>query len=338
MSDVAAKAGVSQPTVSHVLNDKRDGIYISEETRARVKQIALEMGYQRNVSAAATRTGRFGSIALLLSTHACRSMLSPYLLAGLNDALATDDLHLTLATLPDAQLSDEGVVPKLLREWLCDGLLIDYTHAAPESMNDLIRSHRLPAVWINSKQDANCVYPDDFEAGRRATEYLMELGHQRVAYFDATHLLEEQSEHYSAHDRRRGYLNAIQQAGFTETLIIEPAYVPRMQVATRIHALLRSSSVPSAFVCYGQLEAEIIIMTAIELGMKIPKDLSVVVFGPPNGQCAIWPLTTLIVPEYQMGRRSVEMLCRKISTQENFPPIALPFEFETGGTTAPPSK
>ena len=67
-------------------------------------------------------------------------------------------------------------MPRLLTEACSDGLLIDYTHAIPPALLALIERHRIPAVWINSRQPLDCVRPDDEAAGYDATRRLLERG------------------------------------------------------------------------------------------------------------------------------------------------------------------
>jgi len=127
---IAEAAGVSIPVVSQVLNSK--GQRFRPETRRRVRQAAERLGYRPNNSARAMATGRLGCAALVLSTQGYRSTLPAELLRGIDEELARHNMHLTIARLPDEKLTREGYVPKILREWLSDGLLINYTSDIPD--------------------------------------------------------------------------------------------------------------------------------------------------------------------------------------------------------------
>jgi DNA-binding LacI/PurR family transcriptional regulator len=103
------------------------------------------------------RTGSFGCVALLLSTRQFHSALPIGLMEGIHDGLAERNLHLTFARVPDEKLTDEQEVPKFLREWMADGMIVNYTHDFPVRLLTLINEHEMPSIWTNAKLDADCV-------------------------------------------------------------------------------------------------------------------------------------------------------------------------------------
>src|SRR5215470_8292138 len=150
IKEIARRTGLSIPTVGNVLG--RSAYRYSADTRNRVMQACQELGYKPNASARAMRQGRFGCAALVLSrskqqTH---SHIPPGLLDGLDDALAQHDMHLTVSRLTDEELTSDGFVPKVLRESMADGMIVNYTHDIPQAMLDLIHAHHAPAVWLNA--------------------------------------------------------------------------------------------------------------------------------------------------------------------------------------------
>jgi LacI family transcriptional regulator len=144
---------------------------------------------------------------LIRSTVVGRSTLFRDLLIGIEDALAERDLYLTLARLPDQTLTEDNSVPKILREWMADGLLLNYHQDIPPRLQAIVEKHGLPSIWINSKHPTDCVYPADFETGRSATEHLLQMGHSRIAFATL------RTTHYSAADWEGGYAQAMQQSG-----------------------------------------------------------------------------------------------------------------------------
>lgn len=338
MSDVAKQAGVSRPTVSHVLNGRTENTFVSDKTRDRVLQAASSIGYKPNGSALAMKSGKFGNVALLLSTDTQRSGLPPQLWEGIHDELAARDLHLTIARLPDEKLHDAAVIPKILREWMCDGLLIDLTHCIPPALLQLIHSHQMPAVWINSKQEADSVYPDDFEAGRQAAEYLMELGHRRIAYLKAG-APPKGAAHYSESDRLAGVVAAIKTEGLQPMLL--PAQGQAKAVTSQeLLALLQSEERPTTIIGYGTDELTLVMLCAAQAGLQVPRDLSVLIFGEAQsatfGERAV---SQMIVPQAQVGREAVKLLLRKIErTEYSAPPVAVPFALSEGELCASPEK
>jgi LacI family transcriptional regulator len=154
--------------------------------------------------------GRFGCVALVLGSDVRRSDMPVGLLMGMQEALAAHDMHLSVTRLPDDKLTAEGTIPKVLRESMADGMIINYTHGIPAKMLDLIRGQGSPVVWVNTDLESDCVRPDDFAGAKLLTEHLLSLGHRRVLYtkFDS-------SDHYSGRERRAGYEAAMSSAGST---------------------------------------------------------------------------------------------------------------------------
>src|SRR4051794_33407113 len=181
IKEIARRTGLSIPTVGNVLG--RSASRYSADTRRRVLEACQELGYKPNASARAMRQGRFGCAALVLSRNKqSHSHIPNGLLDGLDDALAQHDMHLTVSRLTDEELTRGDFLPKVLRESMADGMIVNYTHEIPQAMLDLIHAHHAPAVWLNAKLKEDCVYPDDFGAAKAATEHLLALGHRRIAF------------------------------------------------------------------------------------------------------------------------------------------------------------
>lgn len=328
---IAERVGVSAMTASVVLNGAKPGTIVAEATRRKIEVAAAELGYKRNGSMVAARTGKFGNIALLLSTESNRSTLPQAVWNGIYDELAKHNLSLSMARLPDETLTDDGVVPKILREWMCDGILVDYTDHIPARMKQLIDAHQLPVVWINAQQEADCVFPDDLAAGIEATERLLEMGHRRITYLDFSHIADDPNVHYSAGERCEGYETVMRNAGLKPHFVARED-VPRTPVSRDLAQLLEAQR-PTALLCYGVAEAQTALVTAALLGWDVPQNVSVMTFERPNVLCAGYEITQLTVPETQVGREAVQMLMQKIEQPaRRFSPRALPFGFQTGQT------
>lgn len=333
MKEVALLAGVHQTSVSVVLNGSRSSAGISGATRQRILDAAEELGYRRNGSAYTVRTGRFGSVALLLSAKRGHSYLPPTLLAGLQESLARQDMTLIVCHVPDETLSDSGALPKILRERTCDGLIIDYNKDIPAPMIESIERHRIPAVWINSQQPADCVYPDDFEAGKEATRYLINLGHRRIAYADfATPVADDPTQHYSRKERREGYKAMMREHGL-ENLVWggKDFYHDQIEEGRR---LLSASESPTALIGYADWAMQGLSYAAAALGRQVPRDLSVVSFGPEQVDYMCRPLTMLIEPQEEIAQCATRMICEKIENPAlALAPQAITFTLQEGCST-----
>ena len=167
---VAERARVSSPTASFILNPQsnRKGCFTAA-TCEKVEAAAIALGYRRNGAAHSTATGRFNCVDLLLSRESVRSIVPLGLIEGVEAELAAAGQRLLISRLPDTELTDARKVPRLLQDLSSDGLLINYNSHVPPAMERLIGRFRLPAVWINSLHEADCVRPDDYAAGRDLT-------------------------------------------------------------------------------------------------------------------------------------------------------------------------
>lgn len=341
--DIAERAGVTHRTVSNVLAGNAKGVRSDARRRAeRIREIAEELGYRPNMSAKAIRRGRFNSVGLIASTTVNRSNFPGLLWQGIDEVLAARETQLVLSRLADQRLTDPAFVPQILRELSCDGLLINYTHGFPPRMRELVLEARLPSVWINARQSHDCVYPDDVAAGVIATEHLLQLGHSRIAFVTGVG-----SAHYSVSDRCRGYSQAMHAARH-EPICLGPGFdngLPREGAAVEDvtwDAMVRRKRFgdflaavrPTAVVTYGTMDALTLLFAATRLGLSVPGDLSIVnVSSNADTQVGL-AFSTVLVPEYEVGRTAAEMLFQRIETPEQLPGRAIAPAFVRGDTTA----
>jgi LacI family transcriptional regulator len=329
---LARHIGVGQKTVSRVFGAPG---YVSEAMREKVLAAARGLGYRPNNSARAMRTGRFNNVLLLKSAYRVVSYLPDLLLDGIQDTLARHNFTFTLAKFTDEELTRKDFVPKTLRELVADGFLVNYDTNFPQRMVNLIQAHPTPAVWINSKQNADCVYPNDFQAGRLATEHLLRLGHRRIAYLDF-YIRHGTVCHYSRTERLEGYRAAMREAGQAEILVTPEQPVPdpeKPDVAARIMA---GAERPTGAVSYSEQEALALMYgAATQYGLRVPRDLSIVTVGMGEFHLGV-PLTFVDNPMRQVGCAAVEMLLKKLEHPDQpQPPQAVEFTLVEGGSCAP---
>ncbi|MBS3733714.1 MAG: LacI family DNA-binding transcriptional regulator [Phycisphaerae bacterium] len=313
--DIASHVGVTKMTVSRALHGTGA---VSATTRQRILAAARELGYRPNAAARIMSRGKFGNIAVVLSAHEGRSYLPERALRGICQALSDRELQLTIAQLPDEKLTDAGFVPRLLREYCCDGMLIDYTDHIPDRMIGLIEKLRQPAIWLNRKQDHDCVYPDDYALGQQATRRLLAAGHRRIAYLDWGAGWKQLNEaHYSQRDRQAGYAEAMTAAGLTPQLIRRDdsdVVSHAGELCETVTALLAGDDRPTAFVAYAPHFARRAAAAALLRHLRVPEDLSLVAISG-GGQLSLddgRPLSTAAVPERNYGAAGVEAVLEKL--------------------------
>ena len=226
ISQIAERFGVTEATVYRAINSEEKGAYKRTAKRSQqIREMAERLGYRANASARAARTGRTGCVGMLVSPiPGARVDFTPNLETGIIEELAIRDQHMVKGYLP-ADLSDGGTaLPRLLTEWASDGLLLNYTHAIPDAVTQLVSRHDVPAVWINSPHEVDCVAPDDYAAAREGVEYFVARGHRRIL---AVHVGIWWSPdcHPSTTDRFAGYRDAMREASLTPMTIERPDQV-----------------------------------------------------------------------------------------------------------------
>ena len=338
IATIAAHMGVSRATVTHVLNGRAVEMRIRPETQRRVLEVARELGYRANASARAIRAGRFGNIALV------QSLLGQYLpnelLHGLTQAIADKDLHLVLTQVPDAVIEEESYLAHTMRDLSVDGVLIN-RHVGPTlPYLERIRRLRIPTVFLNVKQEFDCVHPDDVMGGRMASEFLLRLGHERIAYVDTE---EPENRHHSKEDRRSGYEQAMTSAGKPP----RPYFLPRdWQAAGRpstdqrvesARLLLARYDRPTAVIAYELAEAMAVVRAAYVLGLRVPEDLSLIQFHHWVDDRFFVPIHTVSNAMEMVGRNAVDLLLEKIERPEvPLPARVVPVTLLDGATCVPP--
>ncbi|MBC8136403.1 MAG: LacI family DNA-binding transcriptional regulator [Fibrella sp.] len=343
IATIASHMGLSKATVTHVLNGRANEQRIRPETKNRVLEVAQDLGYRANASARAIRAGRFGNIALV------QSLLGQYLprelLLGLMKAIANKDLHLVLSQVSDGVIDNDSYLPHTMRELSADGVLV-YRHVGfSQPFLEQIHKSRIPAIFLNVQQDSDCIHPDDLMGGRLATEFLLRLGHERIAYVDTEVYKNEfySNQHYSKHDRRSGYEQVMMATGRAPWVYLLPQEWEgngRIGVDQRVESaksLLSGDGRPTAVVAYELTEAMAVVHAAHLLGLRIPEDLSIILFHNRIDDRYFIPFHTVSNVMEKMGEEAVGMLIEKIEYPEiELPTKAVPMEMLEGATCMPP--
>lgn len=329
---LARKLGLSQFTISEAL---RGSGKVASETRQRVHDAAERLGYRIHASARATRTGRFGGIALLRGPMADVYWFPLDLLFGIEYKLDRLNQRLVMARLPSDISSDETAIPRLLRELSVNGALVHCNPAPPPSLPDFLKRFSVPAIYLNTKHPHDCVHPDDVTHGKLATNRLLEFGHRHIAY------LSRPGEHYSIADRLAGYRGAMRSKGLTPQLLDLPVTTRHddSELHTRLGGLLSGAGRPTGVVAYSLREADLVLHMALQIGLSVPHDLSVVCAAGDNTPLSenVFGVTSVELAWVDVGCQAVELLMRKIAApRQPVDSIAVSPRFREGRTHGPP--
>jgi LacI family transcriptional regulator len=335
LQDVAKSAGVSSATVSYVLNGRTD--QVSKAMQTKVLATAQRLGYRPNLAARTVSTGRFFSVLMVHGTRKNTNWLSWETVTAAYDELAARGYHMGYARIPDEQLTDPEYAPKFLQQWMCDGLLLNYIASVPQRMDELIRGHCLPSIWINVKAETDCIRPDDFAAGAMIVQRLLELGHRRIAYADLWlhRSLQHGHQHYSKPDRLEGCRQAMAQAGRQLELWCDADWAPGREVSFIRDRLSRANR-PTAVIGYSEREIRACQLAAAQVRLTLPADLSLATFGTPS----LLPTDELhvsmaVLPDARIGTEAVRLLLERIENSgASQPTKVIPFEWQAGWSVA----
>ena len=307
MTDIAKQAGVSQSTVSLVLNDV-PGSKVSTATRDAVLRIAAAIGYpvprhRRHGGAHERRLIVYLTDELATSPHTMQTIDGASAAAWDHDCL--------LAVF--AGRSDPQLESAILGQMLADPALLGviyatiFTRAAilPPELADT------PTVLLNchAKDGRHAsVVPSEVMGGYAATMHLIEAGHRRIGFINGETWLE------AAAGRLKGYRQALSTADIP--------YVPALvrvgdwQVGDGYeHAmsLLRAPHPPTALFCANDLMAVGAIEAARALHIEVPAQLSIVGYDDQDlARYTHPPLTTVLLPNHDMGRWAADTLIAQV--------------------------
>ena len=300
ISDVARLAGVSKSTASRALSGSG---YVSMKTRARVVAVAESLGYVPSSNAASLVTGRTQNIGVVMP-YVNRWFFAE-VLEGIQHELLDRGLDLTLYDAKPGTSARHKIFEDFIARKRFDGLIAVGLEPDDHELERLLKIGR-PVVSVVGSGDATTVVEiDDDYAARRATEHLVALGHQHIAFLGGGF-----GSHWAQVDRRRleGYLTAMKGAGLAQSIshIRSDVTLPGAYAAA-VDALGDVRGRPTAIVGSCDEVAIGAIIAARRLGVQVPSALSVI--GIDDHEFAeMFSLTTLRQAPRDQGRIAVELL------------------------------
>jgi LacI family transcriptional regulator len=315
MTQVAARAGVSVTTVSHVLSGRRP---VAEATRARVLRVIEELSYQPNTLAQGLRTRRTMTVALIVPD--LTNPFYPMVLRGLADVLVPAGYHAVVCNT-DGTREEEIAFLEAMTTRQVDGVVIAAFQLSRQDF--LAHVGDLPLVRLGGRAfDAelgDLVRSDDEGGMLQAARYLLEQGRSRLAYIGGT-------PHTGPSDRREGgYRRALREAGHAvdEELVVRGEFT-REAGRAAAERLLGRPGRPDAIACANDLIAIGVLDAARALGLDVPADLAVTGYDDIDAASLVIPaLTTVVNPARQVGRACGEALLRQLGAEEPEPPREL---------------
>ncbi|WP_306025931.1 LacI family DNA-binding transcriptional regulator [Oceaniradius stylonematis] len=297
--DVAARAGVSQPTVSRVFSSDPK---VSPDLARRVRRAADELGYRPNRLARSLITGRSRTIGLVLAY-----LDNPFYaeaIAHLSAALEARGYHIMVRIASNLAEEVDGVVDDMVDHQV-DGIILASVSMS-NALTGRLRDAKIPFVLFNrGQEDASLatVTSANFDGGRRAAHFLAAGGHERIAHISGW------QKSLNGRDRQAGFLAGLAENGLEPIDIIDSHY-SRDIAAAATRELFKGTIRPDAIFAGNDHMAFAVTETLrFGLGLKVPGDVSVI--GYDDVAMAAWPsfdLTTLRQPARRMAESASALL------------------------------
>lgn len=305
IQDVADRAGVSISTVSRVVNDA--GYPMRAETRQRVLEAVEALGFRpspiaRSLVGKPTRT--IGLIVPDISNP-----YYPLLSRGVED-VASEQGYTVIFCDTDRSAAKVRRYMEVLREKQTDGFIFAGGGLEEDGEPLLTEKDGGRVVLIGRHRwRFPSVQVDNIAAAYGATEHLIQLGHDRIAFISGPRNLT------SARDRLVGYRKAMKELGGKddESLVVEGDF--RSESGYEAAAsLLRRGSRPTAIFAANDRMAIAAMAAASDMGMRVPENVAVVGFDDtPNARYVRPALTTVALPSYEIGASAARLLLRLLA-------------------------
>lgn len=314
LDQVAEIAGVSRATVSRVINNQQN---VSKSTREKVQKAIEKSGYKPHAVARSLAKKETGIIGLVIPEAVSRLFSDPFF-APFIRAVTEEcndlgyELMLSLLTTPE---KEEELYPDVISNSFLDGLLIA-SNPVEDPLIEALIDDGTPFVSVgrHPNEQANYVDVNNYGGAKQATEYLLNLGHERVATITGP------LDQAPAIDRLRGYKDALKEANLEveDGLIYEGDFTEESG-SKGIHKLL--ANFPSAVFAANDLIAIGVLKELKEMNKKVPQDVALVGFDDIQASSAVEPpLTTISQPIDDLGRISVRYLKKLIKRKQSSQP------------------
>ncbi len=342
--DVAAAAGVSHQTVSRVINN---GPNVSAKARDKVEAAVASLGY--SPSLAARRMGGSKSFLLLALNDRDRTIESWRLREGMDwiDQMlfggmltcAEHGYRLIFELVDTHSDQIERELTSALDALRPDGVILTPPHSDNPQILQILEREQIPAARIGGFAEAGgmVIRMDDHAAAIEAVEHLAGLGHRRIAFISGS------PEYALSAERQRGYHDGVARHGLdADPALVEIGDFSPESGRAASQRLLDMAHRPTAIIASSDQMALAALSVALEHGLEVPQDLSLVSFdGTPIVRMSSPPLTAINQPVAELSARAAEVLVdpKGVTAQAaRRGPIVVPYTLEIRGSSAPPRR
>jgi LacI family transcriptional regulator len=301
---IAELTHTSINTVSRALNQK-DGV--SRETRERILRIALEHNYRPNLMARSMRGIRTNLIGFLVE-----DVTNPYfvkMLAGAEQRANNEGMTLLIGSSNEKVEKERNHIDAFL-SYRCSGLALCLVSPDQELIATL-KGENANFVILDAPMgeqlacDRICI--DNEADSEQAVQYLIDCGHRRIAIFIPEPLTDTER------DRYQGYRRALRKTGIKDDRRLVKVCSDKNSAYRSAVSLLKSEYSPTALYIAKQSLGLSVLSALLNLGLRIPEDVSLLLFGDPDWASIFHPTITCLQRQVEeMGRLGVEILMDRL--------------------------
>ena len=324
LKDIAERAGVSEITVSRILNRKNKESWPCIAQRAtKIREIARQMGFRPNFAARSMKRGKFWQIACVITRLDPGGVLRQDF----------DNGYLEVATVELAKKGysvifepfyihpktyDLVAPPKLFSELSVDGVLgIMGAGCNLSPVDQKLARLGAPLVWLNRNPAPNIinVVADEVANGELLARQFIAQGHRRIGY------LGYQGQHYSVKGRCEGVLKVLREAGLDTSAVTLGEECDGIPTAETVKLLFERTPAITGAICYDRNCFEAVLYQAMSRGIKIPNELQLGYFASPCDISQTYPINFLEIPQVQIATTGINMLLDLIIGEKPLMPV-----------------
>jgi len=330
LADVARLAGVSTASVSRALNAPST---VSVEMRDRVQSAVVQLNWIPNGAAKALASQRSRTVGVLIPTLGHQNFAT--LVECIQEELTQAGCTLLLGCSAFSPAREAQQAAKMIERGVDCFVLLGRTHAP--ALYEALAAHKTPYLVTYMSAEAgetNCIGFDNYTAFSNLVRHLLDLGHRSFGF------IAQASE---GNDRVERRVEAMRDILANEGIAVRPQHfvsTPNwsLPVGRRAFASVMSHApTPTAIVCTNDYLAAGALIEAKANGIRVPEDLSIAGFDDIDLSAHLDPpLTTVRVPDRQMGREAARYILAIMNDQQPEPPPVLDAELIVRKSTAPP--
>ncbi|MFH0879034.1 MAG: LacI family DNA-binding transcriptional regulator [Lentisphaerota bacterium] len=313
IKDVAARAGVSHPTVSRVIHDDRQ---ISDATKQRIRKIMKELGYRPNLIARGLVRNKTQVFAIVIPDF--NPHVQPIVRGIVDECRQRGYAPMLFST--EYWTEEDASYSYVVSNWRVDGVLIYNVVHHDRLTGDVkqLKADNVPFVFINKylrKKNVNTVAIDNFQAVGQVVEHLASLGHRRIGILNGSLMAVDGVE------RLEAFKEALSRAGLAyEERNTGNANFSDSEAEVETKRILAQADRPTAIFCANDLMALGAIRAAKSLRLRVPSDISFIGFDDLEAGRWFTPaLSTLQPPLRDIGAKAIDLLLKTIQDPRRKP-------------------